>query len=80
MGKKGHFYIIMIFSHASPFYLAYRGQCLCYSGEFICAKHDTSKGGKKDKKVQGKYNLITTSAINFNKESCDYFHTDLLHH
>merc|ERR1711892_956119 len=40
------------YSHASPFYLAYRGQCLCYSGEFICAKHDTSKGGKKDKKVQ----------------------------
>jgi len=28
------------YSHASPFYLAYRGQCLCYSGEFICAKHD----------------------------------------
>jgi len=41
------------YSHASPFYLAYRGQCLCYSGEFICAKHDTSKGSKKDKKVQG---------------------------
>jgi len=40
------------YSHASPFYLAYRGQCLCYSGEFICAKHDTSKGSKKDKKVQ----------------------------
>merc|ERR1719410_2837866 len=28
------------YSHASPFYLAYRGQCLCYSGEFICAKND----------------------------------------
>jgi len=40
------------YSHASPFYLAYRGQCLCYSGEFICAKHDTSKGSKKDKKIQ----------------------------
>jgi len=35
------------YSHASPFYLAYRGQCLCYSGEFICAKHDTAKGSKK---------------------------------
>ena len=22
-----------LFSHASPFYLAYRGQCLCYSGK-----------------------------------------------
>jgi len=40
------------YSHASPFYLAYRGQCLCYSGEFICAKHDTSKGSKKERKVQ----------------------------
>jgi len=41
------------YSHASPFYLAYRGQCLCYSGEFICAKHDTSKGCKKgDRKCQ----------------------------
>merc|ERR1719323_737948 len=35
------------YSHASPFYLAYRGQCLCYSGEFICSKHDTAKGSKK---------------------------------
>lgn len=35
------------YSHASPFYLAYRGQCLCYSGEFICAKHDIMKGQKK---------------------------------
>jgi len=40
------------YSHASPFYLAYRGQCLCYSGEFICAKHDIMKGSKKkDKQV-----------------------------
>jgi len=39
------------YSHASPFYLAYRGQCLCYSGEFICAKHDTAKGSKKGAKV-----------------------------
>jgi len=40
------------YSHASPFYLAYRGQCLCYSGEFICSKHDTAKGSKKGAKVQ----------------------------
>jgi len=39
------------YSHASPFYLAYRGQCLCYSGQFICAKHDATTG-KKDKKLQ----------------------------
>jgi len=38
------------YSHASPFYLAYRGQCLCYSGEFICSKHDISKAGTKGKK------------------------------
>lgn len=26
------------YSHASPFYQAYRGQCLCYSGSFVCSK------------------------------------------
>ena len=29
---------VAIYSHASPFYQAYRGQCLCYSGSFICSK------------------------------------------
>ena len=53
---------ITIFSHASPFYLAYRGQCLCYSGEFICAKHDTAKGSKKGgAKVQGKEEYFASS-------------------
>lgn len=48
--------IYFYFSHASPFYLAYRGQCLCYSGEFICSKHDTAKGSKKGgAKIQGKF-------------------------
>ena len=47
------FIALFHFSHASPFYLAYRGQCLCYSGEFICAKHDTAKGSKKGAKVTG---------------------------
>ena len=42
---------VSVNSHASPFYLAYRGQCLCYSGQFICAKPDQSKGGKKDKVI-----------------------------
>lgn len=38
------------YSHASPFYRAYRGQCLCYSGEFICAKHDIMGAkARKDK-------------------------------
>jgi len=40
------------YSHASPFYLAYRGQCLCYSGQFICAKPDQNKGSKKDAKAK----------------------------
>jgi len=34
------------YSHASPFYQAYRGQCLCYSGQFICAKPDFNKKSK----------------------------------
>merc|ERR1711892_930248 len=60
------------YSHASPFYLAYRGQCLCYSGEFICAKHDTSKGGKKERKevkatVQQTVSHFTS---NTNKRDC----------
>jgi len=29
---------VAFYSHASPFYLARRGQCLCYSGSFICSK------------------------------------------
>ncbi|TRY71008.1 hypothetical protein TCAL_10692 [Tigriopus californicus] len=29
---------VAFYSHASPFYQAYRGQCLCYSGSFICSK------------------------------------------
>jgi hypothetical protein len=45
-------------SHASPFYLAYRGQCLCYSGQFICAKPDQSKGGKKDKVIGRTFAII----------------------
>ena len=52
---------ILTFSHASPFYLAYRGQCLCYSGEFICSKNDNTKGSKKDRKVVGKICLVQAS-------------------
>jgi hypothetical protein len=29
---------VAFYSHASPFYQAYRGQCLCYSGSFVCSK------------------------------------------
>ena len=29
---------VAFYSHASPFYQAYRGQCLCYSGTFVCSK------------------------------------------
>ena len=34
-------------SHASPFYLAHRGGCICYSGDFICAKEDFTKAFKR---------------------------------
>merc|ERR1719188_1771664 len=33
---------VAFYSHASPFYRAHRGQCLCYSGSFVCSK--PSKG------------------------------------
>ena len=29
---------VAFYSHASPFYRAHRGQCLCYSGAFVCSK------------------------------------------
>ena len=29
---------VAFYSHASPFYRAHRGQCLCYSGSFVCSK------------------------------------------
>ena len=41
---------VAFYSHASPFYQAYRGQCLCYSGSFVCSK--PPKG--KTKKLQTK--------------------------
>jgi len=34
------------YSHKAPFYLAFRGACLCFAGDFICAKQDFSKGTK----------------------------------
>ncbi|XP_071513934.1 uncharacterized protein [Panulirus ornatus] len=27
-----------LYPHAAPYYLAYRGECICYSGNFICQK------------------------------------------
>ena len=39
---------VAFYSHASPFYQAYRGQCLCYSGSFVCSK--PPKGKKQRKK------------------------------
>ena len=35
---------VAFYSHASPFYQAYRGACLCYSGSFVCSKPDRGKG------------------------------------
>ena len=40
--------LMYFFSHAAPFYLAHRGGCLCYSGDFICAKEDFTKAFKRD--------------------------------
>jgi hypothetical protein len=37
---------VAFYSHSSPFYQAYRGQCLCYSGSFICSK--PPKGKRKE--------------------------------
>ena len=34
---------VAFYSHASPFYQAYRGQCLCYSGSFVCSKPPKGK-------------------------------------
>lgn len=34
---------VAFYSHASPFYRAHRGQCLCYSGSFVCSKPPKGK-------------------------------------
>ena len=36
---------VAFYSHASPFYQAYRGQCLCYSGSFVCSKPPKGNSG-----------------------------------
>ena len=38
----------VFYSHHSPYYSPYRGGCVCYSGDFICAKEDYTKGFKRD--------------------------------
>ena len=38
----------VFYSHDSPYYSPYRGGCVCYSGDFICAKEDYTKGFKRD--------------------------------
>ena len=40
---------VAFYSHASPFYQAYRGQCLCYSGSFVCSK--PPKGNSSSKQL-----------------------------
>ena len=35
-------------SHDAPYYVPHRGGCVCYSGDFICAKEDYTKAFKKD--------------------------------
>ena len=43
----------VFYSHLSPYYSPYRGGCVCYSGDFICAKQDYSKGFKPDQIPEG---------------------------
>ena len=38
----------VFYSHHSPYYSPYRGGCVCYSGDFICAK-----GYKPDQTPKG---------------------------
>ena len=49
---------IFLYSHAAPFYLAHRGGCICYSGDFICAKEDFTKAFKRDEVPVGADTLI----------------------
>ena len=37
---------VAFYSHASPFYRAHRGQCLCYSGSFVCSKPPKGNGNE----------------------------------
>ncbi|MPC52851.1 hypothetical protein E2C01_046730 [Portunus trituberculatus] len=38
-----------LYPHNSPYYLAYRGVCVCYAGKFICQKPEPGKVSRCDR-------------------------------
>ena len=48
----------VFYSHDSPYYSPYRGGCVCYSGDFICAKEDYTRGFKSDQTPPGSVWLL----------------------
>ena len=69
---------VAFYSHASPFYQAYRGQCLCYSGSFVCSK--PPKGKKQRKKtffffVKSISRNFLSNRFHGKSESTDFFMT-----
>ena len=48
----------VFYSHDSPYYSPYRGGCVCYSGDFICAKEDFTRGFKPDQTPTGSVCLL----------------------
>ena len=48
----------VFYSHDSPYYSPYRGGCVCYSGDFICAKEDFTRGFKPDQTPTGSVSLL----------------------
>ena len=48
----------VFYSHDSPYYSPYRGGCVCYSGDFICAKEDFTRGFKPDQAPTGSVCLL----------------------
>ena len=49
---------IFLYSHAATFYLAHRGGCICYSGDFIFAKEDFTKAFKRDEVPVGAVTFV----------------------
>ena len=53
----------VFYSHDSPYYSPYRGGCVCYSGDFICAKEDFTRGFKPDQTPTGSVCLLRMSRL-----------------
>jgi len=54
---------VAFYSHASPFYQAYRGQCLCYSGSFVCSKPPKGKIREESFKYYSNVGLLSVVLI-----------------